>query len=190
MAELLRCDRRLDSCHDGRRLYARRMRVDMTWREFWDRDRTTYVSERHRQLESQLIGHAVETFIPNRTAVILDYGCGDNHVADEVALSCRKLIFCDSAPLLLERLKQRYSQNQKISITTPSELHALQSGSVELIFVNSDLIRGTRALYPHCEGSRLGDRHTICCTAPSGSGSSKWQKNAPNVALPPFWPPM
>jgi len=113
------------------------MRVDMTWREFWDRDRTTYVSERHRRLESQLIGHAVETFIPNRTAVILDYGCGDNHVADEVALSCRKLILCDSAPLLLERLKQRYSQNQKISITTPSELHALQSGSVELIFVNS-----------------------------------------------------
>ena len=69
--------------------------------------------------------------------MILDYGCGDNRVADEVAQSCGKLILCDSAPLLLERLKQRYSQNSKISITTPSELHALPSGSVELVFVNS-----------------------------------------------------
>ncbi len=95
---------------------ARRMRVDTTWREFWDRDRTTYVSERHRRLESQLIGHAVETFIPNRTAVILDYGCGDNHVADEVALSCRKLILCDSAPLLLERLKQRFLKSDGLLV--------------------------------------------------------------------------
>ncbi len=111
--------------------------MDMTWREFWDRDRTTYVNERHRLLESQLIGHAVETFIPNKTATVLDYGCGDNRVADEVALYCHQLILCDIAPSLLERLKRRYAQNPKISVTTPSELHALPSGSIDLIVVNS-----------------------------------------------------
>ena len=109
----------------------------MTWREFWDRDRTTYVNERHRQLESQLIGHAIETFIPNRTTTVLDYGCGDNRVADEVALSCRKLILCDVAPSLLERLKRRYAQNPKISVAVPSEIHALPSGSIDLTVANS-----------------------------------------------------
>jgi SAM-dependent methyltransferase len=109
----------------------------MSWREFWDRNRTTYVNDRHRQLESELIGRAVETFIPNGAATILDYGCGDNRVADEVALYCRKLILCDSAPSLLKRLKQRYAQNSKISVMTPSELLALSSGSIDLTFANS-----------------------------------------------------
>jgi SAM-dependent methyltransferase len=113
------------------------MRAKMTWREFWDRDRTTYVNERHRQLESQLIGHAIEAFIPNRTATVLDYGCGDNRVADEIASYCRKLILCDVAPSLLGRLKRRYAQNPKISIATPSEIRALPSGSIDLTVANS-----------------------------------------------------
>jgi SAM-dependent methyltransferase len=113
------------------------MHAAMTWREFWDRERTTYINERHRQLESELIGRAIETFIPDGTASILDYGCGDNRVADEVALYCRKVILCDTAPSLLKRLKQRYAQNSKISVMTPSELHALPSGSIDLTIANS-----------------------------------------------------
>src|SRR5258707_13177660 len=72
----------------------RGMHAAMTWREFWDRERTTYINERHRQLESELIGRAIETFIPHGTASILDYGCSDNRVADECALHCRNLILC------------------------------------------------------------------------------------------------
>ena len=109
----------------------------MTWREFWDRERTTYVNERHRQLESELIGRAIQTFIPHSTASILDYGCGDNRVADELAQHCRELILCDTAPSLLKRLKQRYAQNPKISVMTPGELHALPSGSIDLTVANS-----------------------------------------------------
>ncbi len=109
----------------------------MTWREFWDRERTTYINERHRQLESELIGRAIDTFIPHGTASILDYGCGDNRVADELAQHCGKLILCDTAPSLLKRLKQRYAQNPKISVVTPSELQALPNGSIDLIVANS-----------------------------------------------------
>ncbi|HEY2891519.1 MAG TPA: methyltransferase domain-containing protein, partial [Dongiaceae bacterium] len=109
----------------------------MTWREFWDRECTTYINERHRQLESELIGRAIETFIPHGTASILDYGCGDNRVADEVAQHCRKLILCDTAPSLLKRLRQRYAQNPKISVMTPGELHALPSGLIDLTVANS-----------------------------------------------------
>src|SRR5437868_4428121 len=109
----------------------------MTWREFWDRDRTTYVNERHRQLESQLIGHAIGSFIPGKTATVLDYGCGDNRIGDELALRCGRLILCDVAPSLLERLKRRYAGNPKISVATPRELHAMPSQSIDLAVANS-----------------------------------------------------
>jgi len=109
----------------------------MTWREFWDRDHTTYVNERHRQLESRLIGHAIESFISGKTATVLDYGCGDNRVGDELALRCGQLILCDVAPSLLQRLRRRYAGNPKILVATPRELHALPSQSVDLTVANS-----------------------------------------------------
>src|SRR5438128_10111164 len=103
----------------------------MTWREFWDRDRTTYVNERHRQLESQLIGRAIESFIPGKTATVLDYGCGDSRVGDELVLRCGRLILCDVAPSLLDRLKARYAGNPRVAVVTPRHMHGLPDAFVD-----------------------------------------------------------
>ena len=56
-----------------------------TWRDFWNRDNSIYVSERHKTLHYREIAADIAALSPHRFAHILDHGCGEALSADRVA---------------------------------------------------------------------------------------------------------
>ena len=109
----------------------------MNWREYWNQDTPIYVSERHKVLHYWLIANEIARLIPSREAEVLDYGCGEALSADRVASRCARLYLCDAAPLVRERLRERFRNEARIVVIAPEEIDAVADGSLDLIVVNS-----------------------------------------------------
>lgn len=107
------------------------------WRDFWNRDNSIYVSERHRTLHYRQIATQIAALSPHPHAHILDHGSGEALSADLVAAACGRLWLCDAAPTVVERLKQRFAANPKIAPILPNELAAIPDGSLDLVIANS-----------------------------------------------------
>ena len=60
----------------------------MTWRDFFDRDHSIYVSQRHKLLHADIVAKGVASHIPSPHARVLDYGCGEALGAKYVAERC------------------------------------------------------------------------------------------------------
>ena len=63
----------------------------MTWRDFFDRDHSIYVSQRHKLLHADIVAKGVASHIPSPHARVLDYGCGEALGAKYVAERCGTL---------------------------------------------------------------------------------------------------
>lgn len=109
----------------------------MGWREFWNADTPIYVNERHKALHYRLIARDIAALIPSADARVLDYGCGEALSADRVASRCSCLYLCDGAPLVRERLSERFGREPTIVVLAPEEIERIEDGSLDLVVVNS-----------------------------------------------------
>lgn len=109
----------------------------MNWRDYWNQDTPIYSGERHKLLHYRLVANDIIGFIPSLDAVVLDYGSGEALFADKVAEKCAKLHLSDAAPLVRDRLNERFKGNDKIVVLAPEDASGIDDASVDLIVVNS-----------------------------------------------------
>lgn len=109
----------------------------MSWRDYWNADTPIYVSDRHKVLHYGLVARDVAALVPGSDAAVLDHGCGEALGAGRVAAACRRLYLCDGAPLVRERLRERFRSEPKIAVIAPEELDGLPDSSLDLVVANS-----------------------------------------------------
>jgi trans-aconitate methyltransferase len=109
----------------------------VTWIEFWNRETTIYVSDRHKRVHYDLIARDLLRYVPGPDARVVDYGCGDTLSAEQVAARCGHLYLCESAPAVRERLSARYAGCPNISVISPQQLAELVPGTIDTVVVNS-----------------------------------------------------
>ncbi|NBJ12667.1 class I SAM-dependent methyltransferase [Microvirga arsenatis] len=109
----------------------------MNWRDYWDQDTPIYTGERHKLLHYRLIANDIVGLIPSPDAAVLDYGCGEALFADKVAARCARLYLSDAAPLVRERLNERFGDNERITVLSTDDVANLPDASLDLIVVNS-----------------------------------------------------
>lgn len=108
-----------------------------TWQEFWNRDNSIYVSDRHKTFHDLLVAREIATLVPSPGATVLDYGCGNTTAADLIARHCSHLILLDSASSVRASLAARYAGQPKIEVLRPEQALALPRCSLDLVVANS-----------------------------------------------------
>ena len=109
----------------------------MNWRDYWNQDTPIYSGERHKLLHYRLVANDIIGLIPSGDGVVLDYGCGEALFADRVAAKCARLYLSDAAPLVRDRLNERFGGNRRIAVLSPDDVANLDDASLDLIVVNS-----------------------------------------------------
>jgi hypothetical protein len=109
----------------------------VTWIEFWNRETTIYVSDRHKRVHYELIARDLLRYVPGPDARVVDYGCGDTLSAREVAARCGHLYLCESASAVREKLAARYAGCPNISVISPQQFAELAPGTIDTVVVNS-----------------------------------------------------
>lgn len=107
------------------------------WIAFWNSPHSIYVNDRHRDVHYRTIAEDLRRHVPAADAVVLDYGCGEALHAGMVAAASGRLILCDAAPAVLERLGHRFADEPRILVRSPAEVEALPDGSLDLMVLNS-----------------------------------------------------
>src|SRR5918998_5330752 len=108
----------------------------MSWRDYWNQDTPIYVSERHKVLHYARIAADIARLMPAPDAVVLDYGCGEALSAHRVASRCARLYLCDAAPVIRERLRERFAHERRITVIAPEEIDAIADGALDLVVAN------------------------------------------------------
>ncbi|KAA2241054.1 class I SAM-dependent methyltransferase [Salinarimonas soli] len=108
-----------------------------TWRDFWNQDTPIYANERHKTLHYRGVARDIAALIPSPDAVVLDHGCGEATDADRVAAACGKLFLCDAAPLVRDRLNERFREVPNIQVVSPEGVGDLPDASLDLVVSNS-----------------------------------------------------
>ena len=109
----------------------------MSWRDFWNGEHAIYVSERHKALHYRRIAQDIAAAVPGRDAAVLDVGCGEALSADLAAAASGKLILCEAAPTVRDRLRARFGSLANLSVVSPEEVEALPDDSLDLVVANS-----------------------------------------------------
>lgn len=109
----------------------------MSWRDFWNGEHAIYVSQRHKLLHYRGIAHDIAGIVPSKQAVVLDVGCGEALSADIVAAACGRLILCEAAPSVREKLSARFGHLANLAVVSPEEVEALPDASLDLVVANS-----------------------------------------------------
>ena len=109
----------------------------MNWRDYWNQDTPIYAGERHKLLHYRLVANDIIGLIPSPDAAVLDYGCGEASFADKIAAKCARLTLSDAAPLVRERLSERFRGNGRITVLSTDDVADLPDASFDLVVVNS-----------------------------------------------------
>ncbi|QEL25921.1 class I SAM-dependent methyltransferase [Bosea sp. F3-2] len=109
----------------------------MSWRDFWNGEHSIYVSPRHKALHYRAIASDLMAHIPAADAVVLDHGCGEALDAARVASSCGRLLLCEAAPNVREKLRAQFGRKDNITVVSPEEVEALPEASLDLVVANS-----------------------------------------------------
>ena len=109
----------------------------MNWRDYWNQDTPIYVNERHKLLHYRLIANDIIGLVHSPDEVALDYGCGEALFADKIAARCARLYLSDAAPLVRERLNERFKNNERITVLATDDVAGIADASLDLIVVNS-----------------------------------------------------
>ncbi len=109
----------------------------MNWRDYWNQDTPIYSGERHKLLHYRLVANEIIDLIPSADATVLDYGCGEALFADRIAAKCAKLYLSDAAPLVRDRLQERFGDNERITVLSTDDMSDIPDASLDLIVANS-----------------------------------------------------
>lgn len=146
------------------------------WRAFWDGEHPIYAGERHRRAHDRLIARDIAALLPPGFPVVIDYGCGEAGHATVLAPLCSRLLLCDSAPSVREKLRARFEGSARVAVLAPEDCSRLDPGSVDAAVMNSvaqyigedefpSVLRMIRRLL------RPGGRLVVGDVVPAGSGA-------------------
>lgn len=113
--------------------------MSSSWVDFWNRDTSIYVSERHKMLHYRGIARDIAGLIDRPGMRVLDHGSGEATSADVVAAKCAMLYLCDAAPNTRAKIAAQFAENPKIRAISPEEVDDLADASLDLIVANSVL---------------------------------------------------
>lgn len=108
-----------------------------SWIDYWNSDHAIYVSDRHKQLHAAAVGQDILRQVHAADAVVLDHGCGEALYAEAVAAGRSRLILCEAAPAVREKLSARVAGNPAIEVIDPDTATRLEEASVDLVIANS-----------------------------------------------------
>jgi SAM-dependent methyltransferase len=146
------------------------------WREFWDGEHAIYAGDRHRRAHDRIVARDLAALLPPGRPAVLDYGCGEAGHAAVLAPLCGRLLLCDSAPTLRERLRTRFDGVAAVAVLSPEACAELDAGSVDFAVINSvaqymgrDELAGVLRLVRRL--LRPGGRLVLGDVIPAGSGA-------------------
>src|SRR5947207_15278653 len=112
----------------------KKVNVMADWISFFDSDNPIYVNARHRAVHARLVALGSSRYITTKPGMhILDYGCGEAYYAGRIADQAGRLMLCEAAPHLRASLKERFADNEKISVLSPQDAATLPDGSTDLV---------------------------------------------------------
>lgn len=109
----------------------------MSWTEFWNGSTTIYVNDRHRHVHYRKIAQDIVSLIPDRTARVLDFGCGEALSADMIADACGTLYLCDAASNVRDRIRERTRHLDNVRTLSPESVAEMPEASLDVIVANS-----------------------------------------------------
>ncbi len=121
----------------------------MSWREFWNRENSIYVSPRHRELHYDGIAKGINAQIEDESWVVLDHGSGEAPSADLVARRCARLYLYDAAPNVQTKQRLQFGRNEKIVVLDASGVEEIPAGSLDMVVANSLIQYLSRAELEH-----------------------------------------
>lgn len=107
------------------------------WLAFWNTDHPIYVNARHRDAHYRRVAEDILGMLPSGRPRVLDYGCGEALHAKSVSERCERLFLHDEAQSVVEQLARRFAGVPEITVLGPGRLSSLETGSLDMIVVNS-----------------------------------------------------
>lgn len=108
-----------------------------SWVDYWNGDHPIYVSERHKRAHAAALARDILCQIDRSNAAVLDHGCGEALYAEAVAAGCGRLILCEAAPAVRDRLAARVAHHPAIEVIDAGLVSGLDDASLDLIVANS-----------------------------------------------------
>ncbi|SRR5579871_518683 len=107
------------------------------WVAYYDSNHSIYVNARHRDVHYARLADAIASYVPARTAVVLDYGCGEALHADRVANAAGQLMLAEAGPAVRSRLIVRFKGNPKIVVISTDTAATLPPESLDMVILHS-----------------------------------------------------
>jgi SAM-dependent methyltransferase len=107
------------------------------WVAYYDSDHSIYVNARHRDVHYARLADAIASYVPSRTAAVLDYGCGEALHADRVADAAGRLTLAEAGPAVRSRLIERFKGNPKIVVISTDRAASLLPQSFDMVILHS-----------------------------------------------------
>jgi SAM-dependent methyltransferase len=107
------------------------------WVAYYDSNHSIYVNARHRDVHYARLADAIVSYVPSRTAVVLDYGCGEALHADRVADAAGRLTLAEAGPAVRGRLIERFKGNPKITVISTDRAASLLPQSFDMVILHS-----------------------------------------------------
>jgi len=107
------------------------------WVAYYDSNHSIYVNARHRDVHYAQLADAIVSYIPTRTAAVLDYGCGEALHADRVAAAAGRLTLAEAGPAVRGRLIERFKENPKIVVISTDRAATMLSQSYDMVIFHS-----------------------------------------------------
>jgi SAM-dependent methyltransferase len=114
-----------------------RAAVMKDWVAYYDSDHSIYVSARHRDVHYARLADAIVSYVPSRTAAVLDYGCGEALHADRVADAAGRLMLAEAGPAVRSRLIERFNGNPKITVISTDRAASMLPQSFDMVILHS-----------------------------------------------------
>src|SRR5215470_6564512 len=107
------------------------------WVAYYDSDHSIYVNARHRDVHYARLADAIVSYVPTRSAAVLDYGCGEALHADRVAVAAGRLTLAEAGPAVRGRLIERFKGNPKIMVMSTDRAASLLPQSFDMVILHS-----------------------------------------------------
>src|SRR6516165_5683259 len=95
------------------------------WVAYYDSAHSIYVNARHRDVHYARLADAIVSYVPSRTAAVLDYGCGEALHADRIADAAGRLMLAEAGPAVRGRLIERFKGNPKITVISTDRVESM-----------------------------------------------------------------
>jgi SAM-dependent methyltransferase len=107
------------------------------WVAYYDSNHSIYVNARHRDVHYARLADAIASYVPSRTAAVLDYGCGEALHADRVAAAAGRLTLAEAGPVVRGHLIERFNENPKITVISTDQVANMPPRSFDMAILHS-----------------------------------------------------